>query len=201
MIIFAVLISGTMSSGCIVSILRLRVLVAINISKDITWHGSTSATWSSIESSVGVTCASLTVLKPFISHHFPRLLRSTKDGGHSFLRASWLKGLRNLTILKSARSTSTNTNQMNNFVDPIELTALGNHAHASAEHSPACSNADRDNDMRVATTIQQTIQEDSLPIWPQLAHVNSLKQLHGYDLNEEDVYVDDSSERAICRDI
>ncbi|PVH98540.1 hypothetical protein DM02DRAFT_566160, partial [Periconia macrospinosa] len=58
--------------GCIVSILRLHYLVAISKSKDPTWDNPAPATWSSIESSVGITCASLTALKPLLSRFFPR---------------------------------------------------------------------------------------------------------------------------------
>lgn len=59
---------------CITGILRLQSLTVASVSKDPTWDNYGSAIWSSIESNVGIVCASLAHLKPMIARYAPRLL-------------------------------------------------------------------------------------------------------------------------------
>ncbi|OCK75392.1 hypothetical protein K432DRAFT_337541, partial [Lepidopterella palustris CBS 459.81] len=62
---------------CIVSILRLQSLVAISNSKDPTFDNPPAATWSAIETNVGLICACLASLRPLATRLFPRLFKST----------------------------------------------------------------------------------------------------------------------------
>ncbi|KAJ9624475.1 hypothetical protein H2203_005210 [Taxawa tesnikishii (nom. ined.)] len=62
---------------CLVSILRLKYLHQISISKDASWDNVAAAYWSSIEANVAIVTASLPTLKALISRHFPYLLGSS----------------------------------------------------------------------------------------------------------------------------
>lgn len=62
---------------CIVSILRLQSLVIISNSTDPTFDNPPAATWSSIETNVGLICACLPALRPLLSQLFPRVFPST----------------------------------------------------------------------------------------------------------------------------
>jgi hypothetical protein len=174
---------GIISSGCIVSILRLHSLVAISKSKDPTWDNPSPATWSSIESSVGITCASLTVLKPLLSRFSPRLLSSTRgwgynrrvryrrDGSHSTLPAPVFKGFQRLSITKSRITISRRANEDSGECGS-DLLDLDHHRHASAGQDPARSKADEDIAIKVATVGQQAVEEDARPPLPQQVHLN-----------------------------
>ncbi|KAK4224303.1 hypothetical protein QBC38DRAFT_423809 [Podospora fimiseda] len=59
---------------CVTGILRLESLTMASVSEDPTWDNYPSAIWSSIESNVGIVCASLAHLKPMIARFAPRLL-------------------------------------------------------------------------------------------------------------------------------
>ncbi|KAK4160459.1 hypothetical protein QBC43DRAFT_381243 [Cladorrhinum sp. PSN259] len=62
---------------CVTGILRLQSLTMASVSKDPTWDNYGAAIWSSIESNVGIVCASLAHLKPMIARYAPRLLSIT----------------------------------------------------------------------------------------------------------------------------
>ncbi|KAK2737069.1 hypothetical protein FQN55_001281 [Onygenales sp. PD_40] len=73
---------------CLMSILRLYGLIVLSKSKDPTWEQPATAYWSSIELNMGIICASLPTLKPFITKVAPRILgteRASRMGysGHS----------------------------------------------------------------------------------------------------------------------
>ncbi|KAK4442526.1 hypothetical protein QBC34DRAFT_454555 [Podospora aff. communis PSN243] len=59
---------------CLTGILRLESLTMASVSKDPTWDNYGAAIWSSIESNVGIVCASLVHLKPLIARYAPSLL-------------------------------------------------------------------------------------------------------------------------------
>ena len=63
-------------SICVVSILRLPVLIAAAKSKDPTGDNPAIAKWSIIELNVAIICASLITLRPLILRWFPALLGS-----------------------------------------------------------------------------------------------------------------------------
>ncbi|KAG9184959.1 hypothetical protein G6011_11789 [Alternaria panax] len=61
---------------CLVSILRLQSLVAISNSDDPSYDNPPAATWSSVESNVGIICACLPLLRPLITKWIPRAFPS-----------------------------------------------------------------------------------------------------------------------------
>ncbi|KAF2704391.1 hypothetical protein K504DRAFT_485019 [Pleomassaria siparia CBS 279.74] len=62
--------------GCIVSILRLHSLVSISNSTDTTYDNPPAATWSSVETNVGIICSCLPCLRPLIARSFPGIFSS-----------------------------------------------------------------------------------------------------------------------------
>ncbi|KAJ6283258.1 hypothetical protein J3E71DRAFT_214907 [Bipolaris maydis] len=68
---------------CIVSILRLQSLVAISNSSDQTYDNPPAATWSSVETNVGIICACLPLLRPLLAKYFPRAFPSRHRSQYS----------------------------------------------------------------------------------------------------------------------
>lgn len=68
---------------CIVSILRLRSLVAISNSSDQTYDNPPAATWSSVETNVGIICACLPLLRPLLTKYLPRAFPSRHRSQYS----------------------------------------------------------------------------------------------------------------------
>ncbi|KAH7048356.1 hypothetical protein B0J12DRAFT_700229 [Macrophomina phaseolina] len=67
------------SASCIVSILRIwpiHTLVSQPRYGDVTWHWTPVAIWTQVELTFAITCASVPVLKPFLSRHFPSFFSS-----------------------------------------------------------------------------------------------------------------------------
>lgn len=62
---------------CLTSVLRLRSLYTISVSKDVTWDNGNAAAWSSLEVNVGIICASLPTLRKAISRFFPAVFSSS----------------------------------------------------------------------------------------------------------------------------
>ncbi|KAF3049938.1 hypothetical protein E8E11_009937 [Didymella keratinophila] len=63
---------------CLVSILRLQSLVAISNSSDPTYDNPPAATWSSVETNVGIICSCLPLLRPLFVRWLPDSLSSYK---------------------------------------------------------------------------------------------------------------------------
>lgn len=67
-------------------------------STDYTWDNVGAAAWSSVELTVGITCACLPTLKPVVNYFFPKLLHSRRptttqlrqNTAHSIVRATRL---------------------------------------------------------------------------------------------------------------
>jgi hypothetical protein len=73
-------------SVCIVSILRLKSLVSISNSTDPTYDNPPAATWSSVESNVGIICSCLPLLRPLLARWFPSAFPSRRRSIHSLPR-------------------------------------------------------------------------------------------------------------------
>ncbi|CAN9079907.1 unnamed protein product [Alternaria alternata] len=71
---------------CLVSILRLQSLVAISNSADPSYDNPPAATWSSVESNVGIICACLPLLRPLITKWLPRAFPSRHRSIYSHSR-------------------------------------------------------------------------------------------------------------------
>jgi len=63
--------------GCITSGLRVRSVVVIAQSEDVTWDNAPAAIWSSIEVNVAIICACLATLKPLLTRYAPKILGAT----------------------------------------------------------------------------------------------------------------------------
>ncbi|GAB1311517.1 hypothetical protein MFIFM68171_01727 [Madurella fahalii] len=83
---------------CLTGILRLESLTMASVSKDPTWDNYGAAIWSSIESNVGIVCASLVHLKPLIVRYAPSML-----------------GIQRTTRLPDERSDPTGNNDLRTF--------------------------------------------------------------------------------------
>ncbi|KAF3007494.1 hypothetical protein E8E13_005315 [Curvularia kusanoi] len=64
-------ILGLGGVAAIASICRLYALYVISVSADITWDSPASVYWSAIELNVGILCASLPTLRPFLARIWP----------------------------------------------------------------------------------------------------------------------------------
>lgn len=63
---------------CVVSILRLQSLVKISNSKDPTYDNPPAASWSSVETNVGIICSCLPLLRPLMTRYLPHVFTSYK---------------------------------------------------------------------------------------------------------------------------
>lgn len=70
-------------SVCIVSILRLQSLVAISNSTDQSYDNPAAATWSSVETNVGIICSCLPLLRPLMTKCLPGVFSSHRRNTHS----------------------------------------------------------------------------------------------------------------------
>jgi hypothetical protein len=61
----------------LVSILRLQSLVAISNSSDPTYDNPPAATWSSVETNIGIICSCLPCLRPLVTRYMPGVFAST----------------------------------------------------------------------------------------------------------------------------
>ncbi|KAJ8114955.1 hypothetical protein OPT61_g3276 [Boeremia exigua] len=73
---------------CIVSILRLQSLVAISNSDDQSYDNPAAATWSSVETNVGIICSCLPLLRPLMTKWLPGIFsshrRDTRSAPHVY---------------------------------------------------------------------------------------------------------------------
>ncbi|PVH91814.1 hypothetical protein DM02DRAFT_677879 [Periconia macrospinosa] len=83
---------------CVTSIIRLKALHTLIVSRDKTLNGVECAIWSGIEINVAIACSSITTLKPLVRNTFPRFLssanRSDGYGPHSHSESHNMKPLR-----------------------------------------------------------------------------------------------------------
>jgi hypothetical protein len=63
--------------AAIASVCRLYALYLISVSSDITWDSPASVYWSAIELNVGILCASLPTLRPFLARVWPNAFSSS----------------------------------------------------------------------------------------------------------------------------
>lgn len=59
--------------------LRLQSLVAISNSTDPTYDNPPAATWSSVETNVGIICSCLPCLRPLVNRHLPGVFSATSS--------------------------------------------------------------------------------------------------------------------------
>ncbi|KAF2151786.1 hypothetical protein K461DRAFT_294670 [Myriangium duriaei CBS 260.36] len=68
---------------CITSFVRIKNLHDISSSEDVSFANVNASTWSGIESSTSIICASLPALKATITRFFPRLFPSSNSASRS----------------------------------------------------------------------------------------------------------------------
>lgn len=55
----------------IICVVRITYIMSLANNPDVTYSQGRAAVWSCVELNVGIVCASVIVLKPFMRHHFP----------------------------------------------------------------------------------------------------------------------------------
>ncbi|KFY23116.1 hypothetical protein V493_06073 [Pseudogymnoascus sp. VKM F-4281 (FW-2241)] len=55
----------------IICVVRITYIMSLANNPDVTYSQARAAVWSCVELNVGIMCASVIVLKPFMRHHFP----------------------------------------------------------------------------------------------------------------------------------
>lgn len=60
----------------IVCIVRITYIMSLANNPDVTYSQGRAAVWSCVELNVGIVCASVIVLKPFVRQHFPGVFSS-----------------------------------------------------------------------------------------------------------------------------
>lgn len=107
---------------CITGILRLESLTMASVSKDPTWDNYPAAIWSSIESNVGIVCASLAHLKPLVARYAPALLSIQRTTRLPDERSGPTEGNSNHTTgLTSGRSAPLSRNKPFGILTEMEL--------------------------------------------------------------------------------
>ncbi|KAF2036556.1 hypothetical protein EK21DRAFT_83513 [Setomelanomma holmii] len=119
---------------CVVSILRLQSLVAISNSSDPTYDNPPAATWSSVETNVGIICSCLPLLRPLLTRILPGVFTS---------QARSATGPRQYATIGSMRPRKGLRTQE----DTIEMTK---HSHVSCE--------DAGHDIHVVTDISVQVE-------------------------------------------
>ncbi|KAH7068725.1 hypothetical protein FB567DRAFT_249000 [Paraphoma chrysanthemicola] len=137
---------------CVVSILRLQSLVAISNSTDPTYDNPPAATWSSVETNVGIICSCLPLLRPLLTRILP--------GAFTSQHRSSSNGARQYATIGSTRP------RRNPHAD--DLIEMTKHSHVSSE--------DAGHDIQVVTDISVKVESgpempsgweapDSKPEW------------------------------------
>ncbi|KAI9672493.1 MAG: hypothetical protein M1817_003259 [Caeruleum heppii] len=71
---------------CIVSIIRLKEIIPLLYNPDITHMTAVAFIWTTIEVNVGIICACLVTLRPFLRRYFPKVLGITTRAGDNYRR-------------------------------------------------------------------------------------------------------------------
>jgi hypothetical protein len=104
-----------------VSILRLQSLVAISNSLDPTYDNPPAATWSSIETNIGIICSCLPCLRPLVTRYLPGVFSNASSrSGQSGACKEARRGSRN-TFSRRTGEASTNISTVKSE-DAFDLT-------------------------------------------------------------------------------
>jgi hypothetical protein len=170
-------------SGCLVSILRLRSLVAISNSTDPTFDNPPAATWSSIECSVGIICASLPALKPLLAKIFPGVIvtvqfpSTTQQHNRDSFVSKDVNSSKSLDRPRSSSSGSASTMGSKGLEIDLEKGQpafnVDDHrarisTRAARSTNPSIFDQARNlNDIKVVTVVEQTVLDKGLPPLPE----------------------------------
>ncbi|OAG12116.1 uncharacterized protein CC84DRAFT_1080938 [Paraphaeosphaeria sporulosa] len=127
---------------CLVSILRLQSLVAISNSPDPTYNNPPAATWSSIETNVGIICSCLPCLRPLVTRYLPGVFSNTSSRSEQSGKSKEVRrGSRN-TFSRRTGEASTNVStvksedmfDMNQFDDRESIIRVVKEVHITVEN-------------------------------------------------------------------
>ncbi|KAF9741478.1 integral membrane protein [Paraphaeosphaeria minitans] len=127
---------------CLVSILRLQSLVAISNSLDPTYDNPPAATWSSIETNIGIICSCLPCLRPLVTRYLPGIFSNTSSrSGQSGESREIHRGSRN-TFSRRSGEASTNVStvksedmfDMSQFDDRESIIRVVREVHVTVEN-------------------------------------------------------------------
>ena len=131
----------TVISVCIISFVRIKNLHDISQSHDISYANTSASTWSGIESSTSIICASLPALKATITRFFPRLFPSSNSASRSnparnhYIQTSGQRS--NFATSKifsrndKPRTAATNPRSVNDDLEFSELKTLDRNGHSA----------------------------------------------------------------------
>jgi hypothetical protein len=81
-------IEANFYSACVISIIRLHELHRTKDSSDPIWDSGATSYWSVVELNVGILCACLPTIRPFIRKFAPRLLGTTTQPANNNYKLS-----------------------------------------------------------------------------------------------------------------
>ncbi|KAI9833366.1 MAG: hypothetical protein M1826_007464 [Phylliscum demangeonii] len=99
--------------ACIVSIVKLRVYIAIYHARDFTWVLVSSASWDVVEVNVGIVCACMACLRP--------LLQKVVPGGYSLSRSRQSKNALDRSTSPAGTATASATSKRSHPAPPWPL--------------------------------------------------------------------------------
>lgn len=131
------------------SILRLQSLVAISNSPDPTYDNPPAATWSSIETNIGIICSCLPCLRPLVSRYLPDVLSNTSSRAGQSGESKEVSRVSRNTFSKRAGGASTNVStvksedmfDMNQFDDRGSIIRVVREVHVTVENRQSGAHA------------------------------------------------------------
>ncbi|KAL5374832.1 hypothetical protein DPSP01_011668 [Paraphaeosphaeria sporulosa] len=127
---------------CLVSILRLQSLVAISNSPDPTYNNPPAATWSSIETNVGIICSCLPCLRPLVTRYLPGVFSNTSSRSEQSGKSKEVRRESRNTFSRRTGEASTNVStvksedmfDMNQFDDRESIIRVVKEVHITVEN-------------------------------------------------------------------
>jgi len=190
---------------CIVSIIRMKSLVDISRSTDVSWSNPPAAEWSAIEVNVGIICASLPSLKATITRFFPHLFSSRNDSRDVF--SSRKEGTRRLNLESSPGNVGRNSTPMfaakkmpgfgsvaiatrTDSVGEMEMDALD----GTQRHAKGANNNSRG--INVVTIVEQEVEQSDTVSSPEPAR-STRRQQYGAPVTPGAGDSDSDSEKGL----
>lgn len=156
---------------CVVSMIRIRALVDISRSTDVSWSNPPAAAWSAIEANVGIICASLPSLKAAITRFCPRLFSSRSANGSRDYFSGRANNSRRLPLESGPVGTTHSRHGSTPHLSRKGMPGFGSHAMATRTDSigetemgnlGGSANNEKDasrNKINVVTIVEQEIEQ------------------------------------------
>ncbi|KAH8888969.1 hypothetical protein GQ53DRAFT_723745 [Thozetella sp. PMI_491] len=143
---------------CLTGILRLQSLTMASVSKDPTWDNYGAAIWSSIESNIGIVCASLVHFKPLIARYAPQMLSIQRTTRLADERSG---GTNNSSHLRSLGRSTPGSRKPFGILTEMELEDHDESSIVRAAAQKAVSDNSSDNSDIYATSTRDTDRQSS----------------------------------------